>query len=293
MKNIFILTFAILITACGTSTKKEALTEASDITTNVVTLSDAQLKSAKLVLAKLEEKALSSLIITNGTIDVPPQNMISVSIPLGGYLKSTKLLPGLNIRKGEVIAVIEDQQYIQLQQDYLTIKARLAFSKAEFDRQKELNASKASSDKVFQQIQMEYNTQRISLSALEQKLRMVNINPASISESTISRTIPVYSPINGFVSKVNIEKDSENKPISVNGKNIVSIRENKIVYAKITDDGPYPCSFRVISIDPIKLEFINNDDYQLKYIFHFLQLFLLFYFPNQYGPFQYLLSENQ
>ena len=155
MKNIFILTFAILITACGTSTKKEVLTEASDITTNVVTLSDAQLKSAELVLAKLEEKALSSLIITNGTIDVPPQNMISVSIPLGGYLKSTKLLPGLNIRKGEVIAVIEDQQYIQLQQDYLTIKARLAFSKAEFDRQKELNASKASSDKVFQQIQME------------------------------------------------------------------------------------------------------------------------------------------
>lgn len=204
MKNIFILTFAFLITACQTSTKQKVITEVSEANTNLVTLSDAQLKSAGLVLAKLEEKALSSLIITNGTIDVPPQNMISVSIPLGGYLKSTKLLPGLNIRKGEVIAVIEDQQYIQLQQDYLTTKARLAFSKAEFDRQKELNASKASSDKVFQQIQMEYNTQRISLSALEQKLRMVNINPASISESTISRTIPVYSPINGFVSKVNV-----------------------------------------------------------------------------------------
>jgi hypothetical protein len=37
--------------------------------------------------------------------------------------------------------------------------------------------------------------------------------------------------INGFVSKVNIEKDSEGKPISVNGKNIISIRDNKIVYA--------------------------------------------------------------
>lgn len=204
MKNIFILIFAILITACGTSTKKEVITEIGAVNTNLVSLSDAQLKSAGLVLAKLEEKALSSVIITNGTIDVPPQNMISVSIPLGGYLKSTKLLPGLKIQKGEVIAVIEDQQYIQLQQDYLTTKARLAFSKAEFDRQKELNASKASSDKVFQQIQLEYNTQRISLSSLEQKLRMVNINPASISESTISRTIPVYSPINGFVSKVNV-----------------------------------------------------------------------------------------
>jgi cobalt-zinc-cadmium efflux system membrane fusion protein len=204
MKNIFILAFAFLITACGTETKKEVITEVNDANKNLVILSDAQLKSAGLVLSKLEEKALSSVIITNGTIDVPPQNMISVSIPLGGYLKSTKLLPGLKIRKGEVIAVIEDQQYIQLQQDYLTTKARLAFSKAEFERQKELNSSKASSDKVFQQIQMEYNTQRISLSSLEQKLRMININPGSISENNISRTIPVYSPINGFVSKVNV-----------------------------------------------------------------------------------------
>ncbi|SDM35312.1 membrane fusion protein, cobalt-zinc-cadmium efflux system [Daejeonella rubra] len=204
MKNIFILTFAFLITACGTSTKEEVITEGINANENLVTLSDAQLKSAGLVLGKLEEKALSSVIITNGTIDVPPQNMISVSIPLGGYLKSTKLLPGLQIRKGEVIAVMEDQQYIQLQQDYLTTKARLAFSKSEFERQKELNASKASSDKVFQQIQMEYNTQRISLSSLDQKLRMININPGSISESNISRTIQVYSPINGFVSKVNV-----------------------------------------------------------------------------------------
>lgn len=204
MKNIFIIIIAILFTACGTSTKQEEISEDKNINENLVTLSDAQLKSAELVLGKLEEKALSSVIITNGTVDVPPQNMISVSIPLGGYLKSTKLLPGLKIRKGEVIAVMEDQQYIQLQQDYLTTKAKLAFSKSEFERQKELNASKASSDKVFQQIQMEYNTQRISLSSLDQKLRMININPGSISESNISRTIPVYSPINGFVSKVNV-----------------------------------------------------------------------------------------
>jgi len=204
MKNILIFTFAILITACGTSTKQEEKTEGRNANENIVTLTDAQLKSAGLVVGKLEEKALSSVIITNGTVDVPPQNMISVSIPLGGYLKSTKLLPGSKIRKGDVIAVIEDQQYIQLQQDYLTTKARLDFSKAEFERQRELNASKASSDKVFQQIQLDYNTQRISLSSLDQKLRMININPASISESNISRTIPVYSPINGFVSKVNV-----------------------------------------------------------------------------------------
>jgi membrane fusion protein, heavy metal efflux system len=204
MKNIFLITFALIITACGSGTEQETSTEASNGTENVVVLNEKQLTAAKLSFGKLEEKTIGSFITTNGTIDVPPQNMISVSVPLGGYLKSTKLLPGLQIRKGDVIAIMEDQQYIQMQQDYLTTKARLVYSKSEFERQKELNVSKASSDKVFQQIQMEYNTLRITLNSLEQKLKMIGIKPESITENNITSTIRIYSPINGFVSNVNV-----------------------------------------------------------------------------------------
>ena len=202
MKNIFIITFALLITACGSGTEKETSTEAINGTENIVILNKKQLTAAKLSIGKLEEKIIGSFITANGTIDVPPQNMISVSVPLGGYLKSTKLLPGSQIRKGDIIAIMEDQQYIQMQQDYLITKAKLAYSKSEFERQRELNSSKASSDKVFQQIQMEYNTLRITLNSLEQKLKMINIKPESITENNISSTIKIYSPINGFVSNV-------------------------------------------------------------------------------------------
>jgi cobalt-zinc-cadmium efflux system membrane fusion protein len=204
MKNIYLIAFAFLITACGSGTEQETSTEASNGTENVVVLNEKQLNAAKLSFAKLEEKVIGSFITANGSIDVPPQNMISVSVPLGGYLKSTKLLPGLQIRKGDVIAIMEDQQYIQMQQDYLTTKAKLVYSKSEFERQKELNASKASSDKVFQQIQMEYNTLRISLNSLEQKLKMINIKPESITENNISSSIKIFSPINGFVAQVNV-----------------------------------------------------------------------------------------
>lgn len=204
MRNILIITIAFLITACGSSTEQETNTETSKNAENVVVLNEKQLTAAKLSFAKMEEKIIGSFITTNGTIDVPPQNIVSVSVPLGGYLKSTKLLPGLQIKKGETIAIIEDQQYIQLQQDYLTNKAKLIYIKAEFERQKELNTSKASSDKVFQQIQMEYNTLRISLNSLEQKLKMINIRPESITENNISSSIKIISPINGFVSKINV-----------------------------------------------------------------------------------------
>jgi cobalt-zinc-cadmium efflux system membrane fusion protein len=78
------------------------------------------------------------------------------------------------------------------------------YAEAEFNRQKELNQSKATSDKVFQQAQMDYNTQKIALSALSEKLKLINVNPQSLSENTLSKAVNIYSPIDGFVSRVNV-----------------------------------------------------------------------------------------
>lgn len=216
MRNIFIILTLFIITSCGSKETPDAAAEApTQVTENIVKLNDAQLKSAGLMLSKLEQKTISSVIKVNGTINVPPQNLVSISIPMGGYVKSTRLIPGMQIRKNEVIAVIEDQQYIQMQEDYLTTRSKLAYSKSELDRQKELNASKASSDKIYQQTQMEYNTLKIMLGSLEQKLRLININPASVSENNISRTVSIHSPINGFVSKVNVNTGKYVNPTDV------------------------------------------------------------------------------
>jgi cobalt-zinc-cadmium efflux system membrane fusion protein len=204
MRNLLIYSALLLLTACGTKSPTEEVKAETDNKQNIVNLTDAQYKSAGIVLGKLESKSIASILRASGTVDVPPQNMLSVSMPLGGYLKSTKLIPGMRVRRGETIAIMEDQQYIQLQQEYLSTKSKLIFSKAELERQKELNQSKASSDKIYQQAQMDNSMLNISLNSLAQKLRMININPNNITETTISRTVPILSPINGIVSKVNV-----------------------------------------------------------------------------------------
>jgi cobalt-zinc-cadmium efflux system membrane fusion protein len=208
MKKYIIISivFAIL-TSCGSKqTKTEATEETQNETT--VELTDAQLKNSEIKTGKIEQRNISSLLKVNGKIEVPPQNMVSVSVPMGGYLKSTKLLAGMHISKGEVIAVIEDQQYIQLQQDYLTAKAHFSSLEKEFQRQKELNESKASSDKVFENAQAEYLSQKVLIKSLSEKLKLISINPDNLNENTISRSINIYSPIDGFVStiKMNIGK---------------------------------------------------------------------------------------
>jgi len=203
MKNILIITIIIFSTACS-SKKTEAEKTIPIAITNRVLLNDSQMKNAGIELGILQQMEIASILKVNGKIDVPPQNMISISVPLGGYLKSTKLLPGQHINKGESIAIVEGEQYIQLQQDYLTAKEKVRFLENEYQRQKELNKSQASSDKVFQQAETDYRSQQVLIGALNEKLQLVGINTTNLTPNTISRSINIIAPINGYVSKVNV-----------------------------------------------------------------------------------------
>jgi cobalt-zinc-cadmium efflux system membrane fusion protein len=199
-KYIIIAAFVIL-TSCGTNQTKTETAESTP-TKTTVELTDAQLKNSEIKTGKIEQRSISSLLKVNGKIEVPPQNMVSVSVPMGGYLKSTKLLAGMHISRGEVIATMEDQQYIQLQQDYLMAKAHFSSIEAEYNRQKELNQSKASSDKIFQNAQTEYLSQKILIKSLSEKLKLIGVSPDNLNENTISKSINITSPIDGFVSQV-------------------------------------------------------------------------------------------
>lgn len=202
IKN-FLVASILFFYACGHQKEEQAITPATvNDNGNIVTLTEAQYKNAGIVIEPMGQHMLADVLKVNGVIDVPPQNMVSISMPLGGYLRTTKLLPGMPVKKGEVIAVLEDQQYIQLQQDYLTARARIDYARAEYKRQRILNQSKATSDKVYQLAQSEYNTLMVTINALAQKLRLININPSNVSINHITRSVQVYSPITGYVSRV-------------------------------------------------------------------------------------------
>jgi cobalt-zinc-cadmium efflux system membrane fusion protein len=202
-KYIISLLSAVVLMACGTENKTEQK-EVNAAVKTTVELTDAQLKNMTISTGKISSQTISSVLKVNGIIDVPPQNMVSISVPLGGFLKSTKLLPGMHIAKGEMIASMEDQQYIQLQQEYLITASNLKFLEADFKRQKELNLSKATSDKLFQQAEADYQNQKIILKSLYEKLKLIGIHPDQLNENNISRSIDIHSPIDGYVSHVNV-----------------------------------------------------------------------------------------
>lgn len=263
-----VLFIAILaLAACGSDKQPAATQEPEVISGTTVLLTEAQQKNANIATGLASLQDIKSVIKVAGKIDVPPQNMVSVSFPLGGYLKSTRLLPGMHIRKGEVIAIMEDQQYIQLQQDYLTAKAKQDYLESEYLRQKELNRNKASSDKTFQLAAAEYKSNKILISGLQQKLQLIGINPERLNEGSISRTINVHAPIDGFVSAVNVNIGKYVTPsdvlfelvnptdvhlaLAIFEKDIdaLYIGQKLVAYTNNNPDKKYPCEIILIGKD--------------------------------------------
>lgn len=208
-KAIYILSFAtVILASCGNKKVAEDKTAATEAPAkgeeNTVELNAAQYKTSGVTLGKVEKKAISGVLKVNGTIDVPPENLISITTQMGGIVKSTPLLQGSTVRKGQVIAVLQNQEYVQLQQDYLENKSQLELADAEYKRQQELARQNINAQKVLQQARSQYQTMLSRESALRQRLLLININSGTLTPANIRSTINIYAPINGYVTKVNV-----------------------------------------------------------------------------------------
>jgi cobalt-zinc-cadmium efflux system membrane fusion protein len=171
---------------------------------NVIELSPNQINTINLKLGKIEMKNLSGAIKVNGMLDVPPQNLVTISAPLGGFVKGTELLQGMKVKKGQVLVIMQHPDYIQVQQDYLETKSQLNYLEMEYKRQEELAKENVNSKKNLQQAKAAYEGVSAKNAGLKAKLIFIGINPDKLTNETIQSTITIISPINGYVTSVNV-----------------------------------------------------------------------------------------
>ncbi|HEX3024454.1 MAG TPA: efflux RND transporter periplasmic adaptor subunit, partial [Chitinophagaceae bacterium] len=214
-KIVFIFIIPAIIFSCKNKQTKEVVAEKKTVNENMVVLTNEQIKNADIIIGKPETKNIHTTITVSGHVDVPPQSLISISFPMGGYLKRSDLLLGTSVKKGDALAVMEDQSYIQLQQDYLTARARMEYLNSDVQRQKELSENEAASKKNYQLVLSEFKTQQVLMKGLEEKLLMIGIRPEKLNVNNISRTVNLASPIAGYVSKINVNVGKYVNPADV------------------------------------------------------------------------------
>lgn len=225
MKNILIIitSLSFLYAACSSQEQEakknepkiQAAATEQQPAAEVLEITEQQYKAAGITVGDVSNGSVNELLKVNGTIEAPPENLHTISFPLGGYLKKTSLVHGQHVTKGSVLATVEDAAFIQLQQDYLLSKSKLAFLQTDYERQQELSKTQSSSVRTFQQAKADLETQQVTTTALAEKLRLININPESLTAQNLTRTINIYSPVNGYISRVNVNPGKYVAPTDV------------------------------------------------------------------------------
>ncbi|XAZ82155.1 efflux RND transporter periplasmic adaptor subunit (plasmid) [Fibrella sp. ES10-3-2-2] len=241
MKRIlFSISLLWLTTGCGDTAQKEGETTAEakpgaekaheEAPADIVELTDDQLRIGAVSTGRIEYRNLGQLLQVNGRLAAPAQSQVAITALQGGFVRSLPLLPGQPVRKGQVLARIENPDLVQFQQDYAENVSRLTYLDAEYARQKELSEQNVSALKVFQQTASERNQVRSRLGGLAQRLRLVGLSPQAALDGKFSATYVVTASVSGIVTDVTATVGQYVQPADV----MARLTSNQGLYAELT-----------------------------------------------------------
>ncbi|MEY8849353.1 efflux RND transporter periplasmic adaptor subunit [Psychroserpens sp. XS_ASV72] len=227
--TIYTILFATILIGCG-NTKKETDNNSNTEIDNRIVISKAQFEASKMQFGSTEEKAFPISISVNGMIDVPPENRAIINSTMGGFIKTTHLLEGDQVKKGQALVTLENPEFVTLQQDYMEVKGQISYLKAEFDRQKTMMDENITSEKNYLRAESSYKSAMAKYSGLRKQLLLLNISPGRVENGSITSVITLYSPIEGSVSKVNVSKGSYVSPAVT----IIEIVDNSHIHLELS-----------------------------------------------------------
>jgi len=254
-KNIYrivILFIFTIVLSCGGKEKQAIKSGASEANTdNRIQVTQEQFDQNNMSLGQIKESEFPIMVATSGMIDVPPENRAVVSATMGGYIKTTPLLIGDKVRKGQLLVTIENPEFVALQQEYMEVNGQLSYLKAEYERQQTMVAENISSQKSFLKAESDYKTGVAKYNGLKKQLGMLNISVEQVEKGIISSVASIYAPIAGSITSVNVSKGTFVSPatsimeiinndhihleLSVFEKDIMKIKKGQLVEFRIPE----------------------------------------------------------
>lgn len=217
MQNLPLIGLLALLTACTTPDGGSDSNEppATSPAAGKITLTQEQFSTSAMELGKMREASFGNSVRANGIIDVPAEGRAEISSYYGGYVRDLNLLTGQQVKRGELLFILESPEYVQMQQDYLEAKSQLSYLQSDFERQQTLSRENIASQKNFLRAESEYNVTLARFEGLKKKLILLNLDPESITAENLRANIPVYAPISGYITAINAVNGSYLSPADV------------------------------------------------------------------------------
>lgn len=194
----------LFLLSCNGQNEAADTPEAVDDNSGNVVLSSDQISLAGIELGKMENKLLSGDVTARGKLMLPQDGQATVTPVIKGVLQSIMVIPGQQVERGQVLAYLTHPDYIELQEQYLTVKNNLVFLKNEYQRQKRLYDENVGSEKKFMQAKTDLQTAKAKLHALELMIEQLGLNPEEIGEEMLFSRVPIKTPIKGMVDAIDV-----------------------------------------------------------------------------------------
>lgn len=215
--NCFVLVVAILtfsfMTSCNSkntdmtaeSESKEGL--AGVDTTGLppeIVITKEQFESSGMKVGDPSPSMFRQTVSANGYITASPSGWVKINTLIPGRVKEISRSEGDYVNKGQVLFTMEGNEIILLQQEYAEAFNQLNSLKTSYERQKALSEEKITSQKDFIETESNYRSLLSKTEGLKARLKMIHIDPSQVEQGTIISTAPVLSPIQGFITKVDL-----------------------------------------------------------------------------------------
>ena len=166
-------------------------------------LTKDQIETMNIQFGDLSQVKINDFVKATGTLGLPPNALTAVSAKAKGYIRnSNKFVEGDYIKKGIIMAYLENPDFIQQQQKYLEVAAELVYDRQELKRQETLLVSNAGIERNAQKLEAEVNSKTATLKGIAKQLAYLGISVEKLTIENIVQRVPLYAPMTGYITTI-------------------------------------------------------------------------------------------
>ena len=215
IQQILLATILLAFTiGCSPEEEKDLATEPT-LNEGEIRLTRAQFEAGNMKVGKAEKRMFSENVRATGTIDVPPQNRAEITAIIGGFITNIPLLVGDAVSRGDLLVVLENTEYIKMQQEYLEIAERMDYLRADFERQEKLYDERITSEKNYLRAKSEFNQMQARLAGMEKQLSLLGISTSRVKNREFTSKITLRAPFSGTVTRVDVSRGTYVNPSDI------------------------------------------------------------------------------
>ncbi len=234
---------------------------------NSQNISELLERNPKIKIGELTKQTISKEVHCTGMIDLPPTELVYVHSRTAGFVRRLKYIPGDYVKKGTLLALIENPKLIEAQRKLMETKAELVFANSDFERKRLLKESNAIPEKSYQEALSIKNRLMATYEGLKSELSLLGINIDALEhEHKYQSSIGVYAGTSGYVHSVNVNmgemihpedklmeianNDHMHLELNVLSKDVPSIKKGQKVRFRLPS-GNDVLSAEVVKINPL------------------------------------------